>query len=31
MGHGVGLEDGVNLRAAFACRRGYIIPLYFLL
>jgi len=31
MGHRVRLEDGVNLRAAFACRRGYIIPLYFLL
>jgi hypothetical protein len=25
------LEDGVNLRTAFAGRRGYITPLYFLL
>jgi hypothetical protein len=25
------LEDVVNLRAEFACRQGYMIPLYFLL
>jgi len=31
MGHGAKLEDGIYLCAAFACRRGYINPLYFLL
>jgi hypothetical protein len=31
MGHGARLEDEVNLRAAFAFKRGYINLLYFLL
>ncbi len=31
MGHRARLEDGIDLRAAFACRWGHIIPLYFLL
>jgi hypothetical protein len=32
VGHGARLEDEVNLRVAFACKRGYITPpLYFLL
>jgi hypothetical protein len=31
MGHRARSEDRVNLRAVFACRRGYIIPLCFLL
>jgi hypothetical protein len=31
MGHRARLEDEVNLCAAFAYKRGYITPLYFLL